>query len=479
MRAVTYTRVSTDEQTGEDHYSLDAQARACRQYAHNQGWQIVREYVDEGKSARTGNIKKRPAFFQMLQDAEAHQFDVIIFHKLDRFSRNTHVTIETLERLKAARVGLVSVSEALDMSSPHGIAMLGILAIFAQLFSDNLSLETAKGKRERRTQGYYNGVIPFGYRRIDGRLIEPDDTTAPGLLFAFEQAAAGQSDREIAQALNDRGFRSSGNRGKNPWRKDSVRRMLLSRFYLGELPITAKKPGQKRSSTVGWIAGKHAALIDEELWARAQEERDSNRKNAATRAVNGVSTKYSLSGLLRCGHCGANIRIHRWPSSIHLTCYGRSQGDRCPQPSVLFHIVEAQVAAWLARLHIDERRIEDAIVELRQSEPTLITPEAERRRLQTRLGRLKDLYELGDIPRDEYLRRREALRQQLAQHVPIDRKRQRYYALVQRIKDVRGLWDAASQEERNGLLVVLVESIVLTDQAVTIKPQPDLGELLG
>ncbi len=55
-------------------------------------------------------------------------------------------------------------------------------------------------------------------------------------MLAFTLAAGGKTDREIARALNDAGYRTTGNRGANPFTKDTVRPMLQNRFYLGELP---------------------------------------------------------------------------------------------------------------------------------------------------------------------------------------------------------------------------------------------------
>ena len=109
VRAAVYHRVSSEEQV--EGYSLDAQQRATRAYCEAHGWDLVREYRDEGKSAWTDDLAKRPAFASMVADAEAGHFDVVVVHKLDRFSRNLLTTLETLQRLEAVGVGFVSISE--------------------------------------------------------------------------------------------------------------------------------------------------------------------------------------------------------------------------------------------------------------------------------------------------------------------------------------------------------------------------------
>src|SRR5215211_1843367 len=217
-RAALYYRVSSEEQV--EGYSLDAQSRAAALYAEANGWTLVGDYPEEGKSAWTDDLAKRPMFSKMLADAEAGAFDVVIVHKLDRFARNLRVTLETLQRLERAGVGFVSISEQMDFSTPIGKVLLHMLASFAQYYSENLSAETKKGKAERKAQGLWNGLLPFGIKantrpNADGAFLSdpqavpvPDPETYPGLLLAFRLAAEGKSDRDIAESLNAAGYRT-------------------------------------------------------------------------------------------------------------------------------------------------------------------------------------------------------------------------------------------------------------------------------
>src|SRR3712207_275573 len=154
-------------------------------------------------------------------------------YKLDRFSRNLRVTLETLERLQRWGVGFVSISEQMDFTTPIGKVVLATLAAFAQFYSDNLAQEIKKGKAERKLQGLYNGVLPFGLKTNADGVPVPDPETYPGLLLAFRLATEGKSDRAIAEALNAAGYRTTGNWGRNLFTKDTVCRMLQNRFYLG------------------------------------------------------------------------------------------------------------------------------------------------------------------------------------------------------------------------------------------------------
>src|SRR5215212_5369861 len=108
-------------------------------------------------------------------------------------------------------------------------------------------------------------------------------------------AATGATDREVAQALNAAGYRTTGNRGANPFTKDTVRVMLRNRFYVGDLP----------DGDGGWIAGRHGPLIAVDLFEMAQKAREANTKKP--RRVPGRRSPWALSGVATCAECGQSI----------------------------------------------------------------------------------------------------------------------------------------------------------------------------
>ena len=89
LRAALYARVSKEEQV--QGYSLDAQKRAFRSLVESREWTISHEYVEEGRSAHTDDIRKRPVFMEAIEDAVAGRYDVLVVHKIDRFSRKLKV----------------------------------------------------------------------------------------------------------------------------------------------------------------------------------------------------------------------------------------------------------------------------------------------------------------------------------------------------------------------------------------------------
>jgi site-specific DNA recombinase len=459
-RAALYVRVSSEEQV--EGYSLDAQQRAGRAYCEAHGWELVREYRDEGRSARTEDLSKRPAFAQMVADAEVALFDVVIVHKLDHSSRNLKVTLDTLDRLNACEVAFVSISESMDFSTPIGKVILATRGAFAQYYSDYLSTETKKGKRERKAQGMYNGLLPFGAMKGEDGVPIPDPVNHPGLLLAFSAAAAGKSDREIAHMLNAAGYRTSGNRGTNPWSKDSVRPMLRNQFYLGLLP----------DGGGGWLPGRHAPMIDTELFEQSQRMRDQNRRSRGSLSVRRGATVYSLSGLARCGECGGPVHISRERGRARAYCYNRRQGSGCGQPSVTLGPLEEQLGDFLRTFTLPADPA--AIVSLLACEQEKGGHDDQRRKLDGEQDRLKTLFLLGDISETEYRRDRERIARERDALQPIENRSVVLSQVTAFLADLSMAWDAATSEERNALARTLFERLILkNNQVESVRPRPE------
>ena len=102
-------------------------------------------------------------FRQLLEDAATGAFEVVVVHTLDRWSRNLKVMLDSVSILTQHGVGLVSVTENLDWSSPEGRLVARTLGSFGEFFSDMLGTHIKKGVSERAIQGKHLGGIPFGY----------------------------------------------------------------------------------------------------------------------------------------------------------------------------------------------------------------------------------------------------------------------------------------------------------------------------
>lgn len=476
-RAALYVRVSSEEQV--EGYSLSAQERAISAYCAFHEYEVVARYRDEGKSARTDDLGKRPAFRQMLADAEAGRFDAVIVHKLDRFARNLRVTLETLDRLEKANVGFVSVNENMDFATPMGRVVLSTMGSLAQFYSDNLSAETKKGKHERKRQGLYNGLLPFGVRKgpqglpvLDREIRYCDVATrseivpADGLMLAFTLAAAGRTDREIAQALNAAGFLTSGNRGMNRFTKDTVRPILRNRFYLGELP----------DGDGGWVPGKHSALIDPALFAAAETARERNTRSP--RRVAGVRSPWALSGIATCVECGRPFTSYGQPvdGRRRVECAGRKQGLGCTAPTFVSSGVESQIEGLLGRFAVPGDEQERLIAAWTARQRHDAGAKAERARIERKLARLREAYLDGELSKAEYQTRKGTLTADLANlPAPAAPDRATGKRLAGFLSDVASAWRVATAAERNTIARAVFADVVIDNRtAVAVLPRPEL-----
>lgn len=163
QRAVIYARFSSDMQREE---SIDAQVRACKAYAKNKGYIVVDTYADEAKSGR--DVTKRDAYNQMLADAMEDKFDVIIFHKIDRNSRNELNYFTFKDKLEKLGIRYEYAAQPIDALSPEGQMMETMMVGMAAYYSRNLAKETKKGLNENAYKALFNGCCPpLGYKIVD------------------------------------------------------------------------------------------------------------------------------------------------------------------------------------------------------------------------------------------------------------------------------------------------------------------------
>ncbi len=395
MKASLLARVSTEEQV--EGYSLDAQRRAFGALVQGRGWTAYREYIEEGRSAHTDDINKRPGFKEAIDDALAKKYDVLVVHKIDRFSRKLRVTLEYFEKLGKAGIGFVSIENQIDYSTSMGKLMLVMQGGLAEFYSDNLSQEVKKGLGERKAQGLYCGSLPFGAMKGEDGVPVPDPATFPGLQTSFEQAAQGKTDREIAQYLNAQGHRTAGPKGNNLFSISSVRGILTNHFYIGYLP----------DGKGGYIQARHKPFIEQGIWDAAQDTRRRNRTSTQTRCPVKNKTN-ALTGVAYCWYCKGRIHTqYHYHDEPRLGCYTRDKGHGCGQKSANLSVYEAQILSYLGTFHIPEdyqQRILEAQQEL---EKAYTDAGAQKERLERQLKRARELYEWGDSPKAEYETRRD------------------------------------------------------------------------
>jgi putative DNA-invertase from lambdoid prophage Rac len=166
-RVAIYARVSTHDQQ-----TLPMQLEAMRTYAERKGGQITLTVEEVGSGAKT-----RPRREELLRAARRKEIDVIVVWRLDRWGRSLIDLIATLQELTALKVGFVSLSEALDLTTPSGRAFAGMLAVFAEFERDILRDRVKAGIAQARKEGRPHGRPT----KIAGRMQEIRDLARKGL----------------------------------------------------------------------------------------------------------------------------------------------------------------------------------------------------------------------------------------------------------------------------------------------------------
>jgi DNA invertase Pin-like site-specific DNA recombinase len=143
LRAGLYARVSTSDQQ-----TIPLQIRALREYAARRGWTIALEVKEVGSGAVQRQLREK-----LLDVARRREIDVVLVWRLDRWGRSVTDLLSTLEELDHLGVGFVSLTEALDLTTPAGRAMAGLLAVFAAFERDILRERTRAGLANARQNG--------------------------------------------------------------------------------------------------------------------------------------------------------------------------------------------------------------------------------------------------------------------------------------------------------------------------------------
>lgn len=280
MNIVIYLRVSSEQQADRE-LSIPAQREALQRYADERGWNIIDEYVDEAKSAKTD---ARPAFQRMIAAAQQpdKNFEAILVHKFDRFSRSRedHVVYKSL--LKKRGVLVLSAMEPTEPNSPHGVLLEGMLEVISEWYSMNLKHETLKGMRENAIQGFHcGGRVPFGYKRVQQGVkvfYELGTNQETDLVVQiFRLAADGFGGKRIAKKLNIQASMP----GKR-WSPSTVLSILSNQVYLGRRVWNRKRSAdgtQLAADDLIVTEDAHPPIIDMELWNAAQASLLSRRQS--------------------------------------------------------------------------------------------------------------------------------------------------------------------------------------------------------
>lgn len=339
QNAVIYARFSSDNQREE---SIDAQLRACREYAAHHDINVIGEYKDEAVSGKTAN---RAAYQKLLRDAQRGDFDVILIHKYDRIARNLGEHVNLAAKLEKLGVELIAAAQDFGNTAEAKI-MRSLVWAFSEYYVDNLANETRKGLKENALRGLHNGgVAPFGYDVRDKQYII-NELEAEYVRRIFDAALHRRGFTEIIEEMNVRGI--TGKRGK-PFRYSQIYEILRNEKYTGvyAYSVEEEKDRALRRQKPNAIKIENALpiIIDRAVFDEVQTIMNERKQT-------GNKADYLCSGLVYC-ECGAKMHGRRSERKGH-TYYYFDCSARCGAPSVRMEVVDAAAQRYLNELLTDE-----------------------------------------------------------------------------------------------------------------------------
>lgn len=321
LRVALYLRVSTQEQAKEG-YSIGEQEKRLTKYAEAMGWEIYKIYIDPGFS---GGDTDRPGLKSMIKDIEDGLIDKVVVYKLDRLSRSQLDTLYLIEKVFLANnTDFVSMSENFDTSTPFGRAMIGILAVFAQLEREQIKERMNMGKEARAKEGKWGGGSsePIGYNyNPSNELLEINEYEKMQILEAVDLFLKGTPLRTICTLFEEKGYTYRGRSGHmNTWDPKRLKYVFRNKSYLGYI----KYHGE-------WYKGDHIPIYTPDLYEELQKLLNQREETYAhhKKRASGITTY--LGGMLYCKQCGAKFtkQVGRKSKSkeapIYYCCHSRNK----------------------------------------------------------------------------------------------------------------------------------------------------------
>lgn len=315
--AIGYIRVSSEEQV--NNYSLSNQADKCKEYCKTNGFNLLKIFRDEGKSATTLN---RPALIELLEYCRQNKgkIDACIIYKVDRMSRETYEYLDVKRRLASFGVNIISMTE-MPNDSPMGEFMETLMAAQARLDNAIKSERTKDGMTKRLEAGLPTNPLSVGYKYQTGdndkNYPVRDDPKFTQLQQAgYDYLSGIYTKKQIADLLNKRGFTTAGG---CPVTSQFISKFFNNSFYKGSIYSRVRNK---------YYLGKHEKMFTEEEWYKIQQISEGTSFTAQPKKKN--NPDFPLRHFVLC-NCGQHI-TGNWSQ-------GRSQKYayyRCPKhaPSI-------------------------------------------------------------------------------------------------------------------------------------------------
>lgn len=395
LRAAEYMRMSTDHQQ----YSIANQSAAIQEYANTHSIEIVRTYVDRGKSGLA--LDGRTGLQDLLRvgTSGTADFTLVLVYDVSRWGRFQDVDESAHHEymLRQAGVRVIYCAEPFhETGTPTDAIIKALKRAMAAEYSRELSVKVSAGQRRNAQMGFRNGGLAgFGFRRV---AVEPGGSRRTVLMDGERKAIKndrvtlergpeeevrtvqklfalflndGLTEQGIAKHLNERGVLT---RQGNPWSRETIHRILIDPKYVGDLAYNRTLthlgalavPNPRENWT--YVPNQYPGAVSREIWNEAQEalkrraERGTEEEMLARlRALYAKHGRLSYDlidaepGMLsaqtyqhRFGSITEAYRRVGWTARRH-----RPQNTRCPEVRVMRNGLDGAVTNRIADIASD------------------------------------------------------------------------------------------------------------------------------
>lgn len=424
MRVALYCRVSSQEQA-QNGLSLGDQLTDLREWADRNGHIIVAEYIDPGISARKAP-SKRPALSRLLENLDG--IDAVVFTKLDRWTRNVKGYYSVQDYLDRAKVSWIATQEDYETVTPSGRFKVNIMLAVAENEADRTGERLRTTLSHKFARGEWSGKAPRGYSVV-GKRLTPNDV-APIITEAFRICHRSCSVVAAQSYLHSQGIKVVYN---------TAYRMMTNPIYIGQHD---------------GVDGFCEPLIDDATFRDIQDMlgKRSDRTNDSGRV-------YLFSGLMVCSECDKNMvgncNTTYSPGRQYRYRCGRHYRDNLCSNNK--YIIESEVEDYLLTKVCQEIEKMSAQVEYSAPVPKPIDNTA-------KLERLKELYVDGEITKEEYQKRKEAL----SPPVEIRKPTPRIKEIALSGDDLRESYQSFTRQERRAIWKSVIDRIDVDGDALAV-----------
>lgn len=375
--AAIYCRLSKDDGTIQDSSSIQSQKASLIKYCNDNSFEIFKVYVDDGY---TGTNDDRPAFQEMISDANRGKFNIIITKDLSRLSRNYLIAGKYMEEVfPNLKIRYIAVNDGYD-SSNNNNEFAPFKNIINEWYSKDISKKIKFTFKNMQKQGRIpGGDVPlYGYLYDENRNRIPDPETAPIVKFIFEEYLRCGSSKKILKLLRERkimcpGYYNYTKYGTNSkkyancpdeiktnWTQSRMSRILRNVEYTGTLilnkyvsPRIGKRPTYRVPDDERIVhENRFEGLVNKDVFNKVNHMLDIN-KNAT---VPLEENKYK--GLLMCAYCGKPMAYHKLSDKYYYYC----RNEECGHPySISKKLIEEVIKEELSSLKDYVIKNEDAI----------------------------------------------------------------------------------------------------------------------